>query len=58
VYHIRIQRNSRIHNEEVKPEEQIIKAIRRGVKAKMDFVKALLLFYIVLFVISGISSSD
>ena len=40
VYQIWIQRNSRTHKGEVKLEEQIIKAIRRDVKAKMDSVKA------------------
>ena len=35
-----VQRNSRTHKGEVKSEEQIIKAIRRDVNAKMDYVKA------------------
>ena len=40
MYHIWIQRNSRIHESEVKSEEKIIKSIRRDVKDKMDSVKA------------------
>ena len=40
VYQIWIQGNSRTHKGKVKSEEQIIKAIRRDVKAKMDSVKA------------------
>ncbi len=36
VYHIWIQRNNRIHAGEVKTEEQIVKAIKREVKARME----------------------
>jgi hypothetical protein len=36
VYHIWIQRNNRIHAGEVKTEEQIVKAIKRDVKARME----------------------
>ena len=35
-----LQRNTRLHAEEVKSEEQIIKAIRRDAKAKMEAFKA------------------
>jgi hypothetical protein len=41
VYHLWLQRNARLHAGEVKFEEQIIKAIRRDVKAKMEAIKAL-----------------
>ena len=40
VYHLWLQRNARLHAGEVKSDEQIIKAIRRDVKAKMEAIKA------------------
>lgn len=40
LYHIWLQRNARLHDGEVKIEEQIIKVIRKDVKARMEAVKA------------------
>jgi hypothetical protein len=36
VYHVWIQRNNRNFDEEIKTKEQIVKAIRRDVKARME----------------------
>ena len=40
MYHLWQQRNARLHAGEMKSEENIIKAIRRDVKAKMEPVKS------------------
>jgi hypothetical protein len=40
LYHIWLQRNARLHDGEVKTEEQIIKVIRKDVKARMEAVIA------------------
>jgi hypothetical protein len=36
VYHVWLQRNNRIFDAEIKTEEQIVKAIRMDVKARME----------------------
>ena len=37
--HIWIQRNNRVHKREITTEEQLVKAISRDVKARMETVK-------------------
>jgi hypothetical protein len=38
VYHLRLQRNSRIHGGVIKTEEQIVRDIQKDVKARLDSV--------------------